>query len=106
MAVTFLLLTLLAQAAFLVVARETASAAAEAAARAAARVGASTADQEATLLERISASVPGAVDPRAEVRADEDWVVASVTFRWRPPGPDLLPVEVTVEATSPMVVPP
>jgi hypothetical protein len=106
MAVCFLVLAVLAQAAFLLVARQTAEAAAEAAARAAARPGASPAAEADELFDQLVAAVPGAVDPSVEVSIEDELAVATVTFGWVPPGPDLVPVRITVVGRAPLVVSP
>ena len=104
MAIMFLFLIVLAQAAFLLVARQTAAAAVGAAAREAARPGASLVDERRELVGDIMATVPGAMNPRAEVTIEGRNARASVAFDWRPPGPDFVPITMTVDAESPLVV--
>lgn len=106
MGLCFVLLIVVAQAAFLLVARQTAGAAVDAAARAAARSGASADDQEAELLARLIEAVPGAVDPSVAISIETDTAIAQASFRWRPPGPDMVTIELTVLGSAPRVAPP
>jgi hypothetical protein len=106
MGVCFVLLMVIAQGAFLLVAGQTADAAVDAAARAAARLGASAADQEADLLAQLVTAVPGAVDPEVSVTIDSATATARASFRWRPPGPDMIAVELTVVGSAPLASPP
>ena len=106
MAVVFLLLVVLTQGAFFLVARSSASAAAGAAARRAAMPGADSTAEADRLATDVRATVPGASEVRAAVRLDAGTIEASVSFRWTPPGPDLVPVSVTVSSRTPQVVPP
>jgi hypothetical protein len=105
MAVCFILLTVIVQAAFLLVARETGSAAAAAAARAAARTGASEHVGEDLLAELVRA-VPGAASPTMEIAVGDRVATASISFDWRPPGPDLARVRLTMVGSAPVVSPP
>lgn len=106
MAVLFLLLIVLAQGAFFLVARSSASAAAGAAARRAALPEADAQAEAERLSADVVATVPGASDVVASVAIEAPTVEASVSFRWTPPGPDLVPVVVTVSSHTPQVIPP
>lgn len=60
-----------------------------------------------TGLERdVMAVVPGAGEPAVDVSEDADVVSAVVRFRWVPPGPDLVPITVSVERSVVRVAPP
>lgn len=106
MAVLFLLLIVLAQGAFFLVARSSASAAAGAAARRAALPEANAQVEANRLTTDVLATVPGARDVVARVSIEEETIEATVSFRWTPPGPDLMPVVVKVSSHAPQVVPP
>jgi hypothetical protein len=106
MGLCFVLLIVVAQAAFLLVARQTAGAAVDAAARAAARSGASAVELEDDLLVQLIEAVPGAVDPTVAVTIEADTAIAQATFRWRPPGPDMVTIQLTVLGSAPRVAPP
>lgn len=102
----FVFLLVVVQAGFLLVARHTASAAAAAAAREAARHEADLAIEQVELLRDVERTVPGAVEPHATITIEGDAASAVVTFGWRGPGPDLLPIRITVGATVPLGLPP
>ncbi len=103
MAVLFLLLVVIAQATFFLVARQIAAAATTATAREVARPGAQLDQERHGLLADIRATVPGALDPEAEVRIEGDVARATLTFAWRPPGPDMLRVTVSIDSESTLV---
>jgi hypothetical protein len=106
MAATFLLLTVLVQAATALTARSAAGAAVAAAARRASLPGAD-ADKEASDLEAILAAVvPGAADVAAEVVAYPDRTTAAARIEWSPPGPSLFPMTITAQAEVPRAIPP
>ncbi len=107
MAVTFVLLMVLAQAALAVTARNAATAAVAAAARQAAVATADPDAVEARLLAALRATVPGAgPDIHTSVVPGAVTVTAAASFRWSPPGPVLVPIDFSVEATYPRDVPP
>jgi hypothetical protein len=102
----FLLLALVVQAAFVVVARNAAEAAVAASARRAARPATNLADEQAALAAVMAATVPGARNVAVAVSRDGDTGRARASFAWDPPGPDWLPIEMHVEAAVPMGAPP
>lgn len=106
MAVLFLLLVVLAQAAFLLVARDTSQTAVSAAARRGGRPGADLGAEAGRLAAELRAALPGAVGVAASMRQVDDTVVAEAEFGWRAPGPNLFPITIRVSADAPVVVPP
>jgi hypothetical protein len=106
MAVLFLLLVLIAQAAFLVVARSTGAAATAAAARRAALPEAEAGAELDRLTAEVTAAIPGAIDPTASAVVSAESVEITLTFRWAPPGPDLLPITIRSTSRASKVVPP
>jgi hypothetical protein len=100
------LLTLIVQIGFLVLARSAAATSVEASLR---RAVVADLDIEtvASRLERDVASVvPGARDVAIEVTHDAGAVRAVLRFRWVPPGPDFVSVTVSIERSVARVVPP
>lgn len=104
--VFFVLLALVVQVGFLILARSAAATSLEASLR---RAVVLELDDE-TLIERIerdvAAVVPGVSNLVVEVQSSDAVVVASVSFRWVPPGPDFAPVTVVIERSAARVVPP
>jgi hypothetical protein len=102
----FVLLVLVVQIAMLAVARTTVEASVDGAARRATFDPDAVAGIESHLRTEIEAAVPGAdvVLVAVELTGDEIGVVASI--RWRPPGPDLVPITMTVSRSRPVVIPP
>lgn len=105
-AVIFLLIAIVAQVAFVVVARDTAQTAVTAAARRAGRPGADLGVERARLAEELTRIVPGAAAVTTSLDAEATAVTASASIQWSPPGPDLIPITLRATATAPMVVPP
>jgi hypothetical protein len=54
----------------------------------------------------VLATIPGTADLQVLLEADGAMVHGSLSFDWQPPGPDLLPVTISVERRAPIVVPP
>lgn len=106
MAVVFLLLVVIAQAGFLVVARSTAAAATAAAARRAALPEADAPAELDRLTREVTAAIPGAIDPTASAVVSPESIEITMTFRWAPPGPDLMPITIRSISRAPRVVPP
>ena len=102
----FLLLAVLAQAGFGLVARATAETGAAAVARRAALPGADPRAAERNLAGLIAATVPGATDVETGAVLEEDRVVVTASFSWDPPGPRWLSVRFTVRRSAPLVVAP
>ena len=105
-AVVFLLIAIVTQVAFVVVARDAAQTAVAAAARRAGRPGADLGVESARLTEELTRVVPGAIGVTASLDAEATAVTARASIRWSPPGPDLIPIELHAASTAPMVVPP
>jgi Flp pilus assembly protein TadG len=106
MGVFFLLIAVIVQLGFLVIARSAVSASMEAAARRAALPDSDVPREEERLGAEIKAVVPGIkiVDTSIE-RSIQD-VTVRATFEWTPPGPDLIPIQFTLERSHASVVPP
>lgn len=105
-AVVFLLIAIVTQVAFVVVARDTAQTAVTAAARRAGRPDADLGVERARLAEELARVVPGAAEVTTSLEAKATAVTASASIQWSPPGPDLIPITLHATATAPMVVPP
>lgn len=105
MLVFFVLLTLIVQIGFLVLARNAASIALDAAVRRSATSG-ELVEQGERLQRDIGATVPGAVGTQVSLDSDGRSVNGKVSFDWAPPGPNLLPVRITIRRAVPVVVPP
>jgi len=105
-AVVFLLIAIVTQVAFVVVARETAQTAVTAAARRAGRPGADLGVERARLAEELTRVVPGAAAVTTSLGVEATAVTASASIQWSPPGPDLIPITLHATATAPIVVPP
>lgn len=106
MAVVFMLLVIIVQLAFVLVAREVSQSAVDAAARRAARPAADLVAVEQRLLDELGAVVPGAQGVAASVQSTGERIEVVASISWAPPGPDLVPVVIQVEAAMPVVVPP
>jgi len=104
--VVFLLIAIVTQVAFVVVARDTAQTAVAAAARRAGRPGADLTAEHSRLTDELSRIVPGATEVVASLESDDGSVTARASIQWSPPGPDLIPITLHAEATSLAVVPP
>ncbi len=104
--VFFILMMLIVQLGFLVLARNAASTSVDAALRRAS-VALSSNDQLRERLERdVDAVVPGVESLLITIESTETEVHAQVRFRWRPPGPDFVPVTVSIDRSVVRVVPP
>lgn len=106
MAVVFMLLVIIVQLAFVLVAREVSQSAVDAAARRAARPAADLVAVEQRLVDELGAVVPGAQSVAASVQSTGERIEVVASISWAPPGPDLVPVVIQVEAAMPVVVPP
>ena len=104
--VVFLLIAIVAQVAFVVVARDTAQTAVAAAARRAGRPEADLIAERLRLVDELSRVVPGATGVAASLESDGRSVTARAVIEWSPPGPDLIPITLRSESTSLVVVPP
>jgi hypothetical protein len=105
-AVVFLLIAIVTQAAFVVVARDTAQTAVTAAARRAGRPGADLEAERLRLADELIRVVPGAIEVTTSLTTEATVVNAQAAIQWSPPGPDLIPITLHAAATAPMVAPP
>ncbi len=105
-AVIFLLIVIITQVAFVVVARDTAQTAVAAAARRAGRPGSDLGIEVSRLKDELARIVPGASDVNAFIESDGVGVTARAAIRWLPPGPNLIPITLHAASTAPIVVPP
>jgi len=105
-AVVFLLIAIVTQVAFVVVARDIAQTAVTASARRAGRPGADLEAEGSRLADELTRVVPGAVEVTTSLEAEATAVTARASIQWSPPGPDLIPITLHAAATAPIVVPP
>ena len=106
MGVFFLLIAVVVQLGFLVIARSAVSASMDATARRVALPGSDVNAEESRLGTEIRAVVPGIdVLGTSIVRSAEE-VTVRATFEWTPPGPDLIPVRFSLERSHSVAVPP
>lgn len=106
MAVFFLLLVLIVQIGFGIASRSMISASVDAAARRLAWTDGGGSLEEERLRSEVEAAVPGATLTQVDVERDDLSVTVLVTYEWRPPGPDLLPIEFAVSRTRTVTVAP
>lgn len=106
MAATFLLLTVLVQVAMVMTARSAADAAVEASTRRASLPGTDLVAETERLEATITAIVPGAEAVTAEIRMQSRSVVGVASFRWRPPGPVLTRLTVSLRSEVPLAFEP
>jgi parvulin-like peptidyl-prolyl isomerase len=100
------LLTLIVQIGFLILARSAAATSVEASLRRAVVADLDIETVTSRLERDVTSVVPGAQVIDVEVTHDTQAVRAVVSFRWVPPGPDLVPVTVSIERSVARVVPP
>jgi len=105
MFVFFIVLTLIVQIGILVVARGAAATALEGALRRAVVTGDVSVAEE-RLARDLPATVPGTDDADISVTLDAEVMTGTVSFDWVPPGPNLMPIRISVTRTAPLVVPP
>ena len=106
MGVFFVLVMLVVQLGFLVIARSTVSASLDGAARRAAAPGVNVGTQHERLRTEIETIAPGLEVLASSVTVDMGRVVVRVTVAWVPPGPYLIPVQFSLMRTRAVVVPP
>ena len=100
MAIAFLLLTLVTQASFLVVARNAAQAAADQATRSAARADADPTSVENELVAALERTVPGGENPMASVEVSDRTVTTSARVDWTPPGPRWATITIQIQSKA------
>jgi Flp pilus assembly protein TadG len=106
MGVFFLLIAVVVQLGFLVIARSAVSASMEAAARRAAIPESDVPAERARLGKEIQTVVPGIKIVDTSIKRSFEDVTVRATFEWTPPGPDLIPIQFTLERSHANVVPP
>jgi Flp pilus assembly protein TadG len=106
MGVFFLLVAVIVQLGFLVIARSAVSASMEATARRAAVPDSDVAAEKSRLGVEIKTVVPGIEILGTSIERSDQDVTVRATFAWTPPGPDLIPVQFTLERSHARVVPP
>jgi hypothetical protein len=106
MGVFFLLVAVIVQLGFLVIARSAVSASMEAAARRVAVPDGDAVAEESRLGVEIKAVVPGIEILGTSIERSDRDVIVRATFEWTPPGPDLIPIRFTLERSHARVVPP
>lgn len=104
--VFFLLMLLIVQLGFLVLARNVAATSVDAALRRAVAADLGEGSVRLGLERDVLAVVPGASDVRVGIVVEGNVMRAEVDFRWLPPGPDLVPVNVLIERSIVRTVPP
>jgi hypothetical protein len=102
----FILMLLIVQVGMLAVTRSTIETSVDAAARRAALAPERAPEIEARLRDEIDSLVQGAEIAELGVRISGAEVKVAVTLRWRPPGPDFIPINVRVSRMRSVVVPP
>lgn len=105
MVVFFVLVVLIVQIGFLVASRSMIGASVDASARRLSWSGAGEGEAE-RLRTEIASSVPGADIRSIDIARSADRVAVHVEYTWTPPGPDLVPITMSVERTRALVVPP
>jgi Flp pilus assembly protein TadG len=106
MGVFFLLMLLIVQIGFLLLARSMVETSVDAAARRASWSGSDAPSEVARLESEITAAVPGVELTSVVIVQEATSVTVQVAYRWVPPGPDLLPASFIVERTRLASVPP
>lgn len=106
MATVFIVMLVVVQIGFLVLARSNVAATMDATLRSAAISPEDVDRHRLLLVERMERGVPSVSIEHVEMAVDGDRIDASVTLRWTPPGPDLAPISFTVQRERTIVVPP
>lgn len=102
----FLIVLLIVQIGFLVLARNVAATSVDAALRRAVAEGTPIETLRNGLVRDVYAVVPGADDVSVGITRDVTSLRAVVRFKWIPPGPDLIPVNVAIDRRTSTAVPP
>jgi len=106
MGVFFLLITLVVQLGFLVIARTAVGASLDAAARRSAAVDADPAIQRDRIVREIATIAPGVDVVETKVVRSTSLVTVTAVIEWSPPGPDLLPIRLSISRSHALAVPP
>ena len=102
----FLLTMLIVQMGFLVLARNAAATSVDAALRRAVTSDVDDSSVRNSIERDVLAVVPGATGVSVAVTSDASSVRALLQFRWLPPGPDFVPLTVSIERSATRVIPP
>jgi len=106
MGVFFLLIALVVQLGFLVIARTAVGASLDAAARRSAAVEADPAAQRDRIVTEIAAIAPGVDVLETTIVRSTNLVTVTAVIEWSPPGPDLLPIRLSISRSHALTVPP
>ena len=106
MAVFFMALLVIVQVGFLMTSRSIVAASVDAAARRASYMGADVSGEAERLRTEVTTAVPGAEVDAVEIDRSASQAHVALEYRWRPPGPDLLPLTIRVERSRALAVPP
>ncbi|VAW06531.1 hypothetical protein MNBD_ACTINO01-832 [hydrothermal vent metagenome] len=106
MGVFFVLIMLVVQLGFLVIARSAVSASLDGVARRSVIPGAYVPGERERLQSEIEAVAPGLEVLTSSVTSRSERVHVRVTVEWLPPGPHLVPIRFTMTRTRALVVPP
>ena len=104
--VFFVLLALIVQIGFLILSRSTAASTVESGLRRAVAGDLDPGTVENRIERDLLLVVPGAEGVNVDVTSGRETIHALVRYRWIPPGPDLLPVTVSIERSAVRAVPP
>ncbi len=106
MGVFFVLIALVVQLGFLVIARSAVGVSLDASVRRAAEAGTDAAAQRERLVSEISAVAPGVTVIQLDFARSSAAVTITAVVEWVPPGPDLVPVRLAITRSHALVVPP
>ena len=106
MGVFFVLIMLVVQLGFLVIARSAVSASLDGVARRSVVPGADVPTEQERLESEIEAISPGLEVLASSVTTGAELVRVRVTVEWIPPGPHLVPIRFTMTRARALVVPP
>jgi len=104
--VFFILTMLIVQMGFLVLARNAAATSVDAALRRAVVADVDDSSVRHRIERDVQAVVPGATGVSVAVTSDTSSISALLQFRWLPPGPDFVPLTVSIERSAARVIPP
>jgi Flp pilus assembly protein TadG len=106
MGVFFLLIALVVQLGFLVIARTAVGASLDAAARRSAAVETDPATQRDRIVREIATIAPGVDVVETKVVRTANLVTVTAVIDWSPPGPDLFPIRLSISRSHALAVPP
>ena len=106
MGVFFLLIALVVQLGFLVIARSAVGASLDASVRRLSEAEADTTVERDRLVYEIGAVAPGMTVLSVDLARSSAAITITAVVEWIPPGPDLLPVRLAITRSHALVVPP